>query len=98
MLTGRATFAWVQSVYPKHLLGAVEYLFATGVQSPTARLRQLLRFRQIRLTPLELLLGQFMLDSDAGEVRDLVDDSLITLGRSARLAIVHCERRNHFAL
>ena len=31
-------------------------------------------------------------------VRDLVNDLLIALGRSPRFAIVHCERRDHFAL
>ena len=38
---------------------------------------QLRCFGQIRLTSLELLLRQFVLDRDASEVRDLVDDLLI---------------------
>jgi len=37
------------------------------------------------------------LDCDTSEVRDLVNNLLIVLGRSARLAIIHCEGRNHFA-
>jgi hypothetical protein len=59
---------------------------------------QLLRLGQIRLTSLEFLLRQFVLDRDAGEVRDLVNELLIELGRPARLAIVHRECRDHFAL
>jgi hypothetical protein len=48
--------------------------------------RQLLRFGQIRLTSLQLLQCQFLLDRDTREMRDLVNGLLITLGRSARRA------------
>ena len=34
----------------EHFLGAVQHLFSAGIPSPTARMRQLLRFRQISLT------------------------------------------------
>src|SRR5258708_16847564 len=43
-------------------------------------------------------MGQFALDWPTGEIRDLFNHLLIARGRSPRLAIVHCERRDHFAL
>src|SRR6202048_162823 len=98
IFASRQALPWIQSENSEHFLGAIEHLLGAGVPNPTARVRQLLRFSQIRLTSLELLLCHFLLDCGTSDVRDLVNDLLIPLGRSARLAIIDCERRNHFAL
>src|SRR3954463_13170753 len=41
---------WIQSVNMEHFLGTEQHLFRAGIPSPTACMRQLLRFGQIILT------------------------------------------------
>ena len=56
----------IQPENPEHFIGAVERLLGADVPSPTACVGQLLRFGEICLTSLELLLRQFVLDPDPG--------------------------------
>src|ERR1700726_4846200 len=73
----------IQSANSEHFVGAVEHLLAAGVPNPTARVRQLLCFRQIRLASLQLFLCQLLLEDDSGKVRYPVNDLLVTRSRPA---------------
>src|SRR5712672_1290950 len=52
IVSRRQALPWIQSENSEHFLGAVQHLFGAGIPNPTARMRQLLRFSQIRLTSL----------------------------------------------
>src|SRR3954469_13624150 len=61
---------WIQSVNVEHFLGTIQYLFRARIPSPTACMRELLRFSQIVLTSHQSFLGALAFD----ELTDLAAD------------------------
>ena len=92
------TFQRIQPENSEHFVGPVSRFPGQRLVGPTARLGQPLRFSEMSFAPPQGLLSRLSFNCNSRQMCDLFYVFLIARARAARLAIIHGDSPDDFAL